>query len=194
MTEKIETPVTFNAHKHHFRFLLKEIELWKNLDWKLIEPAILLMGENLTDFYTGFLTVENICTECRQYFLSIGVNDKAAFSKWLHPMEYRRIVLSDSSEWIIKEGKDSLNYIHIHPAKQSPHTIRVRASTLKTVVTLAVKNTIISKQTSEILQSVNLVRTTFLNLSPVKSLQADKGILKLWEMFANHHSATLPFS
>ncbi len=194
MIEKIEAPVTFNAHKHHFRFLLKEIELWKNLDWKQVEPSILLMGENLLDFYTGFLTVENICTECHQYFFSIGVNDKAAFSKWLYPGEYRKIVLSDSSEWIIKLGNSPDMYIHIHPAKQSPHTIRVRASTLKTVVTLAIKNTIISKQTSEILQSVNLVRTTFLNLSPVKSLQTDKGILKLWEMFVNHHSATLPFS
>ena len=194
MTEKIEAPVTFNAYKHHFRFLLNEVESWKNLEWNLVEPSILLIGENLTDFYTGFLTIENIYTECHQYFFSKGIIEKVAFSKWLNPREYRKIVLSDSSEWIIKEGKDSLNYIHIHPAKQSPHTIRVRASTLKTVVTLAIKNTIISKQTSEILQSVNLVRTTFLNLSPVKSLQTDKWMLKLWEMFTNHHSATLPFS
>ena len=57
MIEKIPVPLTFNAHKHHFRFLLHQIEIWKNLEWKQVEPELLGIGENLIDFYTGELTI-----------------------------------------------------------------------------------------------------------------------------------------
>lgn len=185
MTEKNQDPVTFNAHKHHFRFLLREIEKWKNIDWKQVEPEILLMGENMLDFYTGHFTVEDIVNECIQYFVNIKAIEKPTFNEWLYPCEYRKIILGDSSEWIIKPGNSSEIYIHIHPAKQSPHTLRVRASTLKTVVILMIKNVSISAQMSENLEIVNNTRVEYLQLSPIKSLHQGKGILKLWEMFAN---------
>ena len=31
MIEIIPVPVTFNAHKHHFRFLIHQIGIWKNI-------------------------------------------------------------------------------------------------------------------------------------------------------------------
>jgi hypothetical protein len=194
MNEKILSPVKFNAHKHHFRFLLNEIETWKTLDWKQVESKLLGIGENLLDFYTGELSVENICEDCIHYFNSKKINDIISFSDWLNPYEYRKIVLKDSSEWVIKNGNDPGRYIHIHPAKQSPHTIRVRAATLKTVVALMIKNTFISMQMNENLQTVNNIRTTYLQLSSIKSLQHGKGILKLWEHFDSHYRATLPFN
>lgn len=183
MFEKIPVPVTFNAHKHHFRFLLNEIKTWKTLDWKQVEPKLLEIGENLLDFYTGELSVENICEDCIHYFNSRKINDKISFADWLNPNEYRKIVLNDSSEWVIKEGNDPGRFIHIHPAKQSPHTIRVRAATLKTVIALKTKNVTISNNINENLQKANNIRTTYLHLSPIKSLQRGKGILKLWELF-----------
>lgn len=186
MIEKIPVPVTFNTHKHHFRFLLHQIGIWKNLEWKQVEAELLQIGENLLDFYTGNLTVENICTECTHYFKTNNINDKISFASWLHPFEYRKIVLGDSSEWVIKEGNDKERYIHIHPAKHSPHTIRVRAATLKTVVTLMVHTCAISQHINENLQTVNQIRKEFLHLSPIKSLQRGKGILQLWEMFVKN--------
>ena len=183
MIEIIPVPVTFNAHKHHFRFLIHQIGIWKNLNWKQVEAELQGIGENLIDFYTGELTVENICAECVHFFKTKNINDKISFANWLYPLEYRKIELGDSSEWIIKESNDTERYIHIHPAKHSPHTIRVRAATLKTVVVLMIKNTIISMQMNDNLQTVNRIRTEYLHLSPVKSLQNGKGILKLWELF-----------
>ncbi|HSO88732.1 MAG TPA: hypothetical protein VLQ91_19420 [Draconibacterium sp.] len=183
MIERIPVPVTFNIHKHHFRFLLKRIGIWKNLEWDLIEPELLGIGENLVDFYTGDLTVEKICDECIQYFKIKFITDKIAFLNWLQPLEYRKIELSDSSVWIIKEGKDTERFIHIHPAKQSPHTIRVRAATLKTVLALMITNEHISLQMNDNLQNVNQLRITCLHLSPIKSLQCGKGILQLWDLF-----------
>lgn len=194
MSEKIRATITFNAHKHHFRFLLEKIETWKYIEWKHVEPEILLIGENLLDFYTGHLTVDNIVSECIQYFSSREILEKTKFTKWLYPAEYRKITLGDSSEWVIKLGNDTEKYIHIHPAKKSPQTIRVRASTLKTVVTLLIQNVSISAQPNENLKLLNNIRTELLKLSPIKSLQQGKGILKLWELFGNNHSAILRLS
>lgn len=187
MNEKIPVPITFNTHKHHFRFLLRQIENWKNIDWNLAEPEFFSIGENLLDFYTGDLTVENICAECILFFKNKNISDKIDFTKWLYPLEYRKIKLSDSSEWIIKEGKDPNHYIHIHPAKKSPHTIRVRAATLKTVLAIMVKSEIILEQMNENLLTVNKIRTEYLHLSPVKSLLQGIGILRLWELFICHY-------
>ena len=187
MPGKIQAQVTFNANKHHFQFLVNKIELWKKQDWPQVEPEILLMGENLLDFYTGTLSVGKIENDCIRYFHEKGINEKTAFLKWLYPAEYRKIVLSDMSEWVIKTGNDTEKYIHIHPAKYSPNTTRVRATTLKTVVVLMIENAAVSTQMSENLAMVNQIRARKLKLSPIKSLQNGKGILKLWEMFAKHH-------
>lgn len=187
MTVKIQAQITFNAHKHHFQFLLKEIIKWRQLEWEHVEPEILLMCENLLDFYTGCLSVESIVDECDRYFFERQINEKTAFLNWLQPVEYRKIVLSDISQWIVKRGNDNEKFIHIHPAKQSPHTIRMRAATLKTVVTLMIKKISISPQMNDNLIAVNNIRTEYLHLSPVKSLQQGKGIFKLWEIFATHY-------
>ena len=190
MIEKIQVPITFNAHKHHFRFLLQRIKIWKTFEWQLVEQELTSIGENLIDLYTGDLTIENICTECIQFFTNLNINDKTSFTDWLYPLAYRKIELNDSSLWVIKEGNDPDRFIHIHPAKQSPHTIRVRAATLKTVIALMVCTGNISDGMTKNLQTVNQIRKTNLHLSPVKSLQHGKGILKLWELFYNHYCAT----
>jgi hypothetical protein len=194
MNEKIQVPITFNAHKHHFRFLFQQTEIWKNLEWKAVEQELLAIGENLIDLYTGDLTVEDICTEISNFFNISNINDKISFTDWLQQMEYRKIELSDSSYWVVKEGKDNERFIHIHPAKHSPHSIRVRASTLKTVVALMVYNRDKLQRMSENLQTVNHIRTEYLKLSPIKSLQSGKGILHIWELFAGRNYATLPFN
>lgn len=190
MIKKIQVQITFNAHKHHFRFLLQRIEIWKNLEWKQVEPELLAIGENLIDLYTGNLSVENICVECVQYFKTKNIDNKITFSNWLHPLEYRKIELSDSSQWVIKKGNDAERFIHVHPAKQSPHTIRVRATTLKTVITLMVCTDKVSQLSNENLKTVNQIRTKYIHLSPVKSLQQGKGILMLWELFDSYYCTT----
>jgi hypothetical protein len=77
---------------------------------------------------------------------------------------------------------DYARFLHIHPAKYSPFTIRVRGTTLKTVVALKVltgKN----MQNQLKLQLVNEVRSEKLGLSPVKVLEKGKGISRIWSLF-----------
>ena len=99
----------------------------------------------------------------------MDLREREAFLKWLKPFDYKKITLSDSSVWIVKPGNDQNRYLHLHPGKKSPHTVRVRAGTLKTV--LALFYFAPSKFDNKNLQFVNDVRTRYLNLSPIKSLQ-----------------------
>lgn len=181
--DKIPAPITFNAHKHHFRFLQQQIENWKKAGWQKAEKELLTLGDNLLDFYTGKLSVENIGNECLQFFRKEKINDFHSFRNWLGGNEYRKIPLSDSSIWIVKQGVHPKRYIHIHPAKYTEHALRIRAVTLKTVLALQILSVPVQKSMNKNLKAVNNVRKNYLHLSPVKSLSYDKGIFKIWRFF-----------
>ena len=183
MIQKIPVPITFNLQKHHFNFLREQIDVWKKMEWKAIEPELMNIGNNLLDFYIGFLTIEEICNECLKYFQEERIIKKEDFLKWLQPHGYKIIELTDKSKWIIKEGIDNERFIHIHPAKYSPNSMRVRATTLKTVVALQIHSFPIYQEKKENLQIVNMVRVKYLHLSPVRSLNESKAIINLWKFF-----------
>nr|WP_157470911.1 hypothetical protein [Draconibacterium orientale] len=99
----------------------------------------------------------------------------------------RRIEMAD------KKGIQANRFIHIHPAKFSKHTIRVRATTLKTVLTLCVHKIPILDDTELNLMAVNQQRSSYLQLSPIKSLDDENsGILKLWQLFVNAGALAQP--
>ncbi len=180
---KIPVPITFNPHKHHFQFLKQKIEEWNLYAWDKVEKELIYIGDNLLDFYLGDINVRQICSECLLYFRTENINDFSSFKKWLGTNEYCKIQLSDSSQWIIKQGIDEKRYIHIHPAKYSRHTVRIRAITLKTVLSLQVHSIRISNNMNENLEKVNYIRENYLHLSPVKSLNKKEGIYKIWKLF-----------
>lgn len=186
MSVEIPVPITYNPYKHHFRFLLKEIGRWREMPWAVVREEILTIGNNLIDFYTGHLDISEICYECIGYFRSHDLLAKDRFQKWLDASHYKKIRLSDQSTWLIKEGNAPERFIHIHPAKFSEHSVRVRATTLKTVIALEVRSVGICKEQQTNLQEVNAVRKELLELSPIKTLQAGTGILRLWELFENN--------
>ncbi|MFV0269528.1 MAG: hypothetical protein ACK5HT_20590 [Draconibacterium sp.] len=182
MQAEIPPPITFNPYKHHFRFLLDEVKTWNTPEQ--INEKLLSIGNNLTDFYLGELSVSNICNECKAYFEKQNIRDQCTFCAWLGKSDWKKISLSDDSDWLIKKGDQEERYIHLHPAKFSKHTIRVRATTLKTVLALVAASTTKSKSAGRNLLAVNKIRTKILGLSPVKSLYpANSGILRLWNLF-----------
>ena len=180
---EIPLPITFNPQKHHFAFLKKQLQQWREMDWQEIQPEFLSMGSNLLDFYYGKLSVEKICRECLAFLQKNQLTEKDIFFNWLGDLEYRKMELSDHSLWVVRKGVDPLRFVHIHPAKLSPHTLRVRATTLKTVLALQIQNISIQKEMKKNLVVVNETRTKYLQLSPVKSLQPDRGILHFWKIF-----------
>lgn len=176
-------PVTFNAYKHHFKFLYEMTNKWNEMEWKLVEKELKFMGNNLTDLYCGNMSVDEIIQESYTRLLDLQITNAEQLSKWLKPQEYRKINLSDNSLWVIKQGTDVSHYIHIHPAKNSPLTIRVRATTLKTVIALMIQSVNPENKISYDLETVNLIRTDLLGLSPVKSIEKGKGIDRIWSFF-----------
>ena len=39
MIPDIPKPITFNPFKHHFQFILEQIKLWQNQEWKEIDKV-----------------------------------------------------------------------------------------------------------------------------------------------------------
>ena len=153
------------------------------MDWQSVEEEMLVIGTNLLDLYLGKLSVEKICAESIDFFNKEKILGPEEFKNWLKPPNYQKIELSDKSVWVVKEGINEMRYIHIHPAKDSPHSIRVRGATLKTVLTLKTKEEIIASGELTDLKKVNHIRKEYLQLSPVKSLERGKGIARLWAYF-----------
>lgn len=186
MPVEIPVPITFNPQKHHFRFLLNEIEYWKTIDLLEVEKDLLLIGNNLIDFYQGYLSVAEICEESVHYFHQKKIMEEEQFIKWMNATAYKKILLSDQSEWLIKKGNSNTRFIHIHPAKFSKHTIRVKATSLKTVIALLIHSVSIQNSLSKNLEAINTVREKIPGLSPIKSLSdPDSGIVRLWTLFTN---------
>jgi len=183
MSYKIPVPITFNPYKHHFHFLIDETGKWQNMSWDIVKTELLTIGNNLIDFYLGDLSIDQICKETIDYFSDKNIENRDKFIIWLNAANYKKIMLSDQSEWLIKEGVNPERYIHVHPAKYSAHTIRVRATTLKTVIALQTHYVKIHGDPKTNLNAVNNIRIKMLGLSPIKSLKPGTGILRLWELF-----------
>jgi len=182
MIDRIPLPITFNPYKHHFCFLKEQIQNLHKQKLKVVVPDILTIANNLLDLYLGELSIEAICNECLKYLIRQKVIEKSTFLEWLKPTGYKKLELSDKSIWIIKEATDAERYIHIHPAKNSNCTIRVRGTTLKTVAALMILNHSQGENLMT-LHEVNRIRYEYLKLSPVKSIQLGKGISRMWQLF-----------
>lgn len=153
------------------------------MDWQNVEEEMRVIGTNLLDLYLGKLSVEEICAESIDFFNKEKITGPDEFKKWLKASSYQKIELSDKSVWVVKEGINEIRYIHIHPAKNSPNTIRVRGATLKTVLALKTKEEELASEKLLDLKKVNHIRKEYLQLSPVKSLERGKGIARLWSYF-----------
>jgi hypothetical protein len=180
--KQIRTPITFNPYKHHLHFLKGKIKLWQCLPWAEVENELLLIGTNLIDLYCGKLSVDEIDQQFMLFAETEGLTSAEKLKKWLSPKEFRKIKLSDNSEWVVKQGLHPTRFLHLHPAKYSPFTVRVRGTTLKTVVALSVLTGKKSRNQLK-LQQVNQVRSEKLGLSPIKTLEKGKGIARIWSLF-----------
>jgi hypothetical protein len=177
---KEDFPITFNPYKHHLGFLRRQIEVWKKNDWKKAEQEIKLIGNNLIDIYFGRLTIDEILDEIHFYALKNDLASPEKLAHWLDPLEYRKTELSDKSFWVIKQGEDASRFLHIHPGKYSPFTIRVKATNLKTVIAVKI---LTGDDFLPDLNVVNKIRTERLKMSPIKGLVEGKGIARLLANF-----------
>ena len=186
MNCKIPLPVTLNCWKHHAGFIKNQSALLqKNRVSKVkLQKLLLTIGESQMDLYLGKLNPKQIADETINILKRLRVNEYTNYYKWLTEkgMSYKQEELSDSSVWTLRLSKKKKKYIHIHPGRYSPLTIRVKAITLKTTIALKSLAEGNYREPSD-LNSINEVRTMLLKLPPLKSLSLSSGIGKFLNIF-----------
>jgi hypothetical protein len=178
----IPEPVLFNPFKHHLGFLKEFIN--RNIDnsqlnVQMLSRDIRHLGTSVMDIYNGKLIVMNICSEAVEFLNSKGLLNREEYSLWTGKKadSFKIITLSDGSQWTLKYHDDSRKFVHIFPARNSPHTFRVKANTLKSALIYII---LVGKDlvTSDDLNKVRPI----LNLSPVKNAIDTEAILEMIEI------------
>lgn len=172
-------PVLLNTWKHHAGWIRSRIGAAvaagsPGLD-ALVKDMV-VVGTRLMDVYTGAFTPaeigEHVITQLR------GVNrlEFDRLSAWLQGQgEYAMIELPDGSKWTIRLGPADGRYLHLHPGRWVPHTIRVQANTLKSAV-MAHAHALLTGGVPRDIALVNEARRRYLGLLPVRELTGDAGL------------------
>lgn len=174
----IPVPVRFNPMKHHRNFML---DMLASASPENIIRSLDAVCNNYNDIYTGEMSPEAIGKEIIRRLKDEKVFQKEDFSRWLnHHNGYRKLQLSDSSEWIVRLGNEDERYIHLHPSREGKHTTRFKGSSLKTVFLL---KALLKESAGPLsLGKVNQARMQ-IGLSPIKKLERNRGILNCFEKF-----------
>ncbi|GAB4287631.1 MAG: hypothetical protein Kow0098_04460 [Ignavibacteriaceae bacterium] len=176
-------PLLFNCWKHHLKFIKEKIKEFSNpesFNEKLLNSSILTIGGSVTDIYLGALPPDKISNEILQYIRLNGLDDINNYRKWLYKegRDYRLVRISDKSLWTLRTGEDDKRFVHIHPARNTELTLRVKATTLKTAILVLIMSEMEHKK-SDNLHYINETRKKYLSLPPVKSAGSSGKLLTL---------------
>ncbi len=134
---QIPPPINFNCWKHHAGFIKKQIESVKETrDLDQLKVYLLKIGESQMDLYFGEYSPVNISTQILDYLHRNKIFSPDLYKDWLSKdgKGYQLVELKDKSVWTLRIGENLERYIHIHPGRYSPLTVRVKATTLKTAI------------------------------------------------------------
>ena len=178
----IQLPLTFNCWKHHAGFIKKQIKFYRNekISVEELQKTLLVIGESQMDLYFGKLSPQEICDELVSKLKSTGVLAIEDYNNWIFEKgkEYKLTEISDSSVWALRLGNQEERYVHIHPGRYSPVTLRVKALTLKTAIAVLIINYEKNFQLIDTLQ-INEVRKKILNSPPVKKVSFNSAVVKV---------------
>lgn len=180
MTEEVDIafPVRFNAFKHHRNYILAVL---KSASPEWIANQLDPICNNYIDIYCGTMTPEAIGHAVIDNLKSNKVLRWDDFTPWIESKNgYQHIKLEDQSEWVVRKSNEDDRYIHLHPARTGPLSMRFKGSTLKTVYLLKINHSSVQDVLS--VERVNRIRSQ-IGLSPIKKLDPGKGILYCFEKF-----------
>jgi hypothetical protein len=180
---EIPVPILLNCWKHHAAFIRELINNLNKNSKSLIDnllQSLLTIGESQMDLYTGDLSPVEIANQVKIKLLELSIHSIIDYKNWIlsEGKEYKLIKLSDDSIWTLLIGVKEAKYVHIHPARNSINTIRVKATTLKTALLVLVWVKIYGGS-SDNLEIINKVRYDFISEPPLKKISANKGLQKL---------------
>ncbi len=179
----VPEPFQFNPLKHHLmyirEFISDRLAEEKNADLKSLLKELKHIGTSVMDVYNGNLSVDLICKEVQEFLYKNKFDDAKIFSKWtgIKLNDFKIIIISDTSQWMLKYHSNETRYVHFFPARLSPHSFRVKANTLKSAILyyIIIGKDYISRK------DLNHARS-LLGLSPVKDPSETEAITEMIEV------------
>jgi hypothetical protein len=183
----IPVPVLLNCWKHHLGFIKKQINSIDSAEINYLDEIqnhLLKIGESQMDIYLGNLSPVEIADRVIKKVFNSGIFLINDYKAWISNdgKDYKLITLIDNSIWTLRIGVDKERYIHIHPARKSYNTIRVRATTLKSAILVFVWIKINGGSINDI-KLINNVRKIYLSEPPIKNISGNKGLDRLFSIF-----------
>jgi len=180
----IPPPINLNCWKHHAGFIKKQIESVKEIkDLDQLKVCLLKIGESQMDLYFGEHSPAKISEQIVDYLHSKKTLSSRQYQDWLSKEgeKYHLVELKDKSIWTLRLGDGVSRYVHIHPGRYSPHTVRVKATTLKTAIFALCSERIGEIMTIET-QTANQIRKKYLDEPPLKSFSSASGLRRLVDL------------
>jgi len=178
---QLPPPILLNCIKHHLGYIKFRLDYrsQKDQDSDDFSKELLLIGHSQLDLYLGNLTPAEIGDLITRRLKAKNCFTLARFKSWIAQNEsgYQMLELPDASQWTFRLGKNE-RYIHLHPGRYSPQTLRVKALSLKTAL-LVILESKLKNQDPFDLDLINQVREDHLGASPIKRLRKVDGLGKI---------------
>ncbi len=177
---QIAEPFLLNPLKHHLGFIKEFINLRidseSNDDIKNLIKELKHLGTSVMDIYTGLLSEFIICKEVEDFLVNKKIQQRELFSQWAgkNTTDFKIISLSDGSQWTLKLHSNPQRFVHLFPARNSQHTFRIKANTLKSAILYCI---MIGKDFITV-DDINKVRP-LIGLSPIKDTVDTEAILEM---------------
>ena len=186
---EIPVPFVFNCWKHHKLFIQNKIE---RIDLKHagatveLKQALIKIGRSQMDLYTGMQLPKDITFHLMSMLIPEGIINEKDYREWIRSSgkNYRIVEIAEGSKWTMLNINEQGRYIHIHPAKYSSFSVRVRSLELKTAIAVLVWTNTYSGSAFDI-QVINKVRKELIGESPLKSVIISEGLGKVIRMLSD---------
>ncbi len=170
-------PFLYQAWKHHLPFLKERLAIatYYGEHEAGIADGLKKMGDSVSDLYIGRISLMDLTTAIREKLGKKELSDPKSYLWSLGEERYRTLRLTDGSEWVLKYAERPDRWVHFHPARRAPLSIRVRGKTLRTAFLTcleAKRHGMLPLNTG----LVELVRSSYMGLPPVASLDRKKGL------------------
>jgi hypothetical protein len=179
MNEPIPHPVLLNTWKHHagwIRWRIGQAVSGGRAGVDALPAEMAVVGARLMDLYVGSFTPAAIAANLSGQLRDVGRLDYEPLAAWLHGQgQYSMLDLPDGSRWTIRLGPADGRYVHLHPGRWVPNTMRVQANTLKSAV-MAHAHARLTGGDPLDLAVVNDARRAYLGFLPVRELTGDGGL------------------
>lgn len=170
----VPPPINLNCWKHHAGFITHQIKTVKKIETlDELKTHMLKIGESQMDLYFGKYSPAEVSEQIISSLKRNKICSSEEYKDWFKKdgKDYQLLKLKDNSVWTLRLGDDLMGYVHIHPGRYSPSTIRVKATTLKTAIMILCSEQLGRTKNIDA-ESVNHIRKKYLNEPPIKSFSS----------------------